>query len=284
MTVNWSRRSIALLSLASLLALYAIACGTLALLEPHLLYLVDHAQTTPAQAELDHTSEVQIRTEDGETLNAWYLDAGPDTPLALFFHGNGGSLVECADGIDTLHGFGFSVLAIDYRGYGKSTGHPSETGMYRDAEAALGYALAHGHSLAQTVAVGQSLGTGVAVHLAAAHHFAAVLLDSPYTSTADVAAFWFPFFPVHALMHDQFHSDRAIDDIDAPLLIVHGDNDWTVPFRFGQRLYDMAKAPKTFVRVPGGDHLVIGEPEADQPIRDWLKTLPITGLKPREDQ
>ena len=279
MAIMRFRRSFVVWPLVVVAALYCLACGGLMVAERSLVYVPTHAATTPAEAELEHTSEIQIRTDDGETLNAWYLDAGSDAPLALLFHGSGGSLEDCVDGIDTLSEFGFSVLAVDYRGYGKSSGTPSEDGMHKDAEATLAYALAHGHTLAQTVVVGQSLGTNIAVHLAAQHPFAGVLLYSPFTSAADVAAFRYPIFPVHWLMHDQFHSDDQIARIKAPLLILHGERDDIVPFRFGQRLFEMAQSPKTFVPIPGGDHFLFGVPEAKRPVRDWLETLEI-GIKP----
>ncbi|MDR3496154.1 MAG: alpha/beta hydrolase [Ancalomicrobiaceae bacterium] len=261
---------------AALVIGYAAVCAGLFLGERLLLYHPDPRRVTPQAAGLqaaERTQVIQLKTRDGKTLVAWYVDAGPDAPLALFFHGNGGTLRHVVDPIDQLADFGLSVLAIDYRGYGGSTGWPSETGLLIDAEAALAYAKGLGRKPEQILLVGQSLGSGVAAQLAARHRFAGVLLDSPFSSIEDVAANMLPIFPVRYLMRDRFRSDRYIATIHAPLMIVHGNNDWTVPIRFGEKLFAAAIEPKTFVRLPGGNHLTIGEPEVEAPIRNWIAGL-----------
>ncbi|MDR3374878.1 MAG: alpha/beta hydrolase [Ancalomicrobiaceae bacterium] len=261
---------------AGLVIVYLIACLTLWAGESLFIYHPDPRRTTPQAAGLqaaDRTQVLEVKTGDGQTLVAWYVDSGPSAPLALFFHGNGGTLRHVVDPIDQLAAFGLTVLAIDYRGYGGSTGWPSEKGLLIDAEAALAYVTSLGRRSDQILLVGQSLGSGVAVQLAARHRFAGVLLDSPFSSIEDVAANMLPMFPVRLLLRDRFRSDRFIGAIDAPLMIVHGDNDWTVPFRFGEKLFAAARDPKTFVRLPGGAHLTIGEPEVEAPIRGWIAGL-----------
>ena len=101
---------------------------------------------------------------------------------------------------------------------------------------------------------GESLGTGVAVALAAERPVARVLLESPFTSAAAIAASVYWFVPVRVLMHDQFHSDRRIANVTAPVLILHGERDTVVPIRFGEQLYALVRAPKQFVRLPAAGH------------------------------
>ena len=106
--------------------------------------------------------------------------------------------------------------------------------------------------------MGESLGTGVAVDLAARHPVGAVVLDSPYSATVDVAAARYWMFPVRLLMRDQFRSDKKIGKVAAPVLMVHGTEDATVPIRFGEKLFALAKAPKEFMRIEGAGHLALG--------------------------
>jgi fermentation-respiration switch protein FrsA (DUF1100 family) len=144
-------------------------------------------------------------------------------------------------------------LALSYRGYGGSTGQPSEQGLYRDAEAAYAFAAAR-HPAERIVLWGFSLGSGPAVALAVEHPIGKLVLEAPFTSTVDIAASVFPFVPVRALMKDQYRSDERIGRLAAPLLVMHGGRDNVVPIRYGERLFALAPEPKRFVRFAGGRH------------------------------
>ncbi len=148
---------------------------------------------------------------------------------------------------------GVGVIALSYRGYGGSTGTPTETGLHRDAEAAYAFAVAH-YKPDRIVLWGHSLGTGVAVKLASEKPVAKLILEAPYSSTADVAVMRFPFAPVRLLMKDQFHSDQWIGAVKAPILVMHGARDGVVPIRFGKRLFALAHEPKRFIRYDKGRH------------------------------
>ena len=119
--------------------------------------------------------------------------------------------------------------------------------------------------------MGESLGTGVATHLAAAHHAAGLVLDSPYSSIADVAAERYAWAPVQYLVRDPFRSDREIGKARAPVLIVHGENDSVIPIRLARRLFDLAKEPKTFLSAPGRDHLALLDSNVYPRVRDWIE-------------
>lgn len=149
-------------------------------------------------------------------------------------------------------------MALEYRGYGGSTGSPSEEGLHRDAEAGYETALALGAAPKDIVVMGESLGAGVAVPLAARHEVGAVVLDSPFSSIVDVAAAHFWMFPVRILMRDRFRSDLVIGSVHAPLLVVQGDTDEVTPIRFAEKLYALANEPKRFIRVEGAGHLALG--------------------------
>jgi fermentation-respiration switch protein FrsA (DUF1100 family) len=202
---------------------------------------------------LTQTEEVELRTTDGETLIAWHIVPPPDKPVVIYFQGNGAGLRERAQRFVKLKAAGFGVLAISYRGYGGSSGRPTEEGLLRDAEAAWQFASSR-YGAERVALWGESLGTGVAVALAAERPVARIVLEAPFTSTADVAASIYWFLPVRLLMHDQFRSDQRIAKVTAPTLVIHGDRDEVVSFRFGERLYAMIHSPKKFVRIAGAGH------------------------------
>jgi fermentation-respiration switch protein FrsA (DUF1100 family) len=142
---------------------------------------------------------------------------------------------------------------VSYRGYSGSTGTPTETGLHTDARAAYNWVV-QSYEASRLVAYGESLGTGVAVRLAGEQPLAGLILDAPCTSTADVASLIYWYVPVSWLMLDQFRSFDIIQEVKAPILILHGTDDRTIPFAFGERLYAAAPEPKRFIRIEGGSH------------------------------
>ncbi|MGY3532873.1 alpha/beta hydrolase [Bradyrhizobium sp. USDA 4452] len=210
-------------------------------------------RTAPAAAGLPEAEEHVLTTADGEKVIVWHVPAKPGRPVVLFFPGNGDFLAGRVARFKAITAEDTGLVALSYRGYAGSSGSPSERGLLQDAEAAYAFTTAR-YRAEQIVAWGFSLGTGVAVALAAEHPVGRLILEAPYTSTADVAGAHFWYVPVSLLMRDQFHSDRRIAGVTVPLLIIHGSNDPMIPIGFGERLFDLARAPKQFVRLPGGGH------------------------------
>lgn len=248
--------------MTALLVLFvAIYFGALAGLyfgQRRLLYFANGYEAEPAAVGLAQAEVLTLTTVDGERLLAWHIAPAPNKPLIVYFHGNGGGLSLRAARFHAFARAGFGVLAIAYRGYGGSTGSPSEAGLKLDGETA--YAFARNEVAAdRIVLLGESLGSGVAVALAAKHEIAALALDSPYTSIADIAARRFPMFPVRALLTDSFDRETIIGRIKAPLLIVHGDTDGVVPYDLSRRLFEAAPEPKRYITVAGAGHLAMGE-------------------------
>jgi fermentation-respiration switch protein FrsA (DUF1100 family) len=211
------------------------------------------ARTSPQQAGFGEAEEHVLDTDDGEKVIVWHVPAKPGHPVVLYFHGNGDFLAGFFGRFHDLIADGTGVVALSYRGYAGSSGHPSERGLLSDAAAAYAFAMAR-YDAARIVAWGFSLGTGVAVALAADRPVGRLILEAPYTSTADVAAPLFWFMPVRLVMRDQFHSDERIARVAVPLLIMHGERDPAIPIRFGERLFALANEPKQFVRFPEGGH------------------------------
>jgi fermentation-respiration switch protein FrsA (DUF1100 family) len=252
-------KRIVLSLIVALVALYAIALGALALGQRKLMYFPPAGEIAPAEAGLQQARVLDVKTSDGETLVAWYVAPAPGRPLILYFHGNGGGLASRNPRFQKLTETGDGLLAVEYRGYGRSTGTPSEEGLLRDGEAGYAAALALGAEPGRIVVMGESLGSGVAAPLAARHEIGALVLDSPFSSAVDVAANLYRMFPVRLLMRDQFRSDRVIGAVHAPLLIVQGEADRVTPIRFAEKLYALANEPKRFIRVEGAGHLALGE-------------------------
>ncbi|MBV9632367.1 MAG: alpha/beta hydrolase [Xanthobacteraceae bacterium] len=236
------------------------------------LYFPERERTTPAAAGFRASRELTLETRDGERVIAWHLPPEGDRPVILYFHGNGGSLRLRAERFAALTADGTGLVALSYRGYGGSSGVPTEQGLIRDAEAAYRFAAEH-YPARRIVLWGESLGTGVAVAIAAAHPIGGLILESPFTSTVDVAAAIYWFLPVRLLMQDQFPSDQRISRVTAPVLVMHGDRDATVPIGYGERLFAMIKAPKQFVRFAGGGHSDLDSFGALAAVRNFLNKI-----------
>jgi fermentation-respiration switch protein FrsA (DUF1100 family) len=218
-----------------------------------LMYFPDPVRRTPASVGLPQAEEVTLDTPDGERLLVWHVVPRDGKPVVLYFQGNGGGLDLRANRFRNLTSDGTGLVALNYRGYGGSTGSPTEAGLITDAQTAHAFAAAR-YAPERLVLWGESLGTGVAVALAATRPVGRVLLESPYTSTVDVAASIYPIIPVRLLMKDQFRSDERIAQVDVPVLILHGALDRIIPIRFGERLYGMVRGSKQFIRLPQADH------------------------------
>jgi pimeloyl-ACP methyl ester carboxylesterase len=246
----------------SIRLLAVVVCGYLAIcaamfgFQRALLYHPDTALADPKAADLQAAALEHLKTPDGEQLVAWWIaPRAPSKPVYLYFHGNGGNLTYRPNRFRLLAADGAGVMALSWRGYGGSTGSPSEEGLMTDARAA--YAAVQSRVAPdRIVLVGESLGAGVAVMLAAEVPVAAVILDSGYSSIADVAADKFPWLPVRLLMRDPFRADLAAAKVAAPVFQVHCVNDPVIPVDFGRRLHGLFPNRSDLIEVPAACHPV----------------------------
>jgi fermentation-respiration switch protein FrsA (DUF1100 family) len=232
-------------------ALYLVILVALFLGQRALLFPASAQQASAAQAGLEGVQDVALTTPDGERLVGWWRPPRPGRAVILYFHGNGGSLYDRRFRVRGLLEGGRGVLAVSYRGYSGSTGSPSETGLHTDARTAYAW-VTQGYEAERIVLYGESLGSGVAVRLAAERPVGGLILDAPFTSTADVARRLYAWLPVGLLMRDQFPSIDVIGAVKAPILILHGERDGVTPIGLGERLFEAAPEPKRMVRLPGG--------------------------------
>jgi fermentation-respiration switch protein FrsA (DUF1100 family) len=195
-----------------------------------------------------------------QNIHAWWWPAAdPRAPALLYLHGSRSNLTDQVQRLALLRGFGFSVFAIDYRGFGRSDGDlPSEETVYEDARAAWDWLAQKQPDPAKRYIYGHSLGGAVAVDLAAAlskEVAAGLIVESTFTTLVDIAKEWsFPWLPLGALMSQKFDSVSKISKVAIPVLVVHGDVDREVPSRFAQALYAAATGPKKLLLVEGGGH------------------------------
>jgi len=238
-------------------AIYLVLVAVMYLAQRSLMYFPETLRTAPAQAGLPKAEEVTLDTADGERVIVWHIAPRGDQAVILYFHGNGGALRNRVDRYRALTQDGAGLVVLSYRGYGGSSGRPSEAGLIEDARTAYAFA-AQRYPEARLVLWGESLGTGVAVALAAERKVARVVLEAPFLSAVSVAASVYPFVPVRFLMKDQFRSDLRIGDVAAPVLIVHGDRDNVIPIESGEQLFGLIAGPKRFLRIPGAGHEDLG--------------------------
>lgn len=266
--MNWT---LVVLALAAILAVIVVAGARV--IEQSLMYFPARERVAPADAGLAGVEEVEIAAGDGVVVIAWWAKAQPGQPTLLYFHGNGGSLYNRAERIRRYMEAGRGVFMMTYRGYGGSSGKPSERHNVADAKRAYDALVSRGVQAGDIIVYGESLGTGVAVQVAMEKPVAGIILDAPYTSILDVARLHYPYLPAALFLRDRYETARYIGALHAPLLIVHGEADEVIPVAMGRALYHMAVAPKELVTVPGAghsDHGLFGSYDA---IQAWIERL-----------
>lgn len=198
-------------------------------------------------------NDVYITTEDNVKINGWFIENPKAKYTLLFFHGNAGNIGDRIDKLQFLYQTGLNIFIIDYRGFGKSQGRPSESGFYRDAFAAYDYLLnTLGISPDQIIIYGESLGTAIAVDISFHRKVKALILEGAFSRGRDMAVKIYPFLPGF-IFSNSFDSLTKIKEISAPKLFIHSRDDEIVPFNLSKKLYEHAKEPKEFLEIQG-DH------------------------------
>jgi len=250
-----------ILTIAGIAALsYIVPCAYIWYAQRQLIFIPEaFVDRTPADVGLAFV-DMRIPLAEGSAIAAWWLPSGSAdgaSAVLLYLHGNDGNLARELRRLQALHGYGLPILAIDYRGYGRSTGpFPSEARIYDDAVTAWNHLVnTQGIEPRRIVIYGHSLGAAVAVELALRRGPACgLVLESPFTSMADMAHLEYPWIPVDVLLDQRFDAIRKIGRVDVPIVLVHGTADREVPSTMGARLYGAAHAPNRLVMVDGAGH------------------------------
>jgi len=205
------------------------------------------------------------------TLGWWCPPAEANGAVLVFFHGNRGTLPRVAAKMLPWRPLGLGLFAATYRGFEGNPGQPSEAGLYDDGRAVLDWLRGRGIDAGRVILYGESLGSGVAVQMACEHAVRGVMLEAPFDSITAAAAARYPWAPVRLLARDHFDNLAKIGRLTMPLLILHGEDDRTMPIAHGRRLAAAAVPATTrFVALPQAGHLNLYERGADLPVQSFL--------------
>lgn len=236
----------------SLAVAYIGIAGALYLLQRQMVYHPTNAITATPSSLGYEFEDVELVTEDEVRLHGWFVPRNSADLTVLYFHGNAGNISGRLETIQLLHELGLNVFIIDYRGYGKSDGTPSEQGTYKDARAAWKYLQStRAISDSSIVIMGRSLGGSVAAWLAARKSPAATVIESTFTSAVDLGAELYPWLPVRWMIKFEYNTLQNIREINSPLFMAHSRNDQVVPFHHGETLFEAAPEPKRFIELEG---------------------------------
>jgi pimeloyl-ACP methyl ester carboxylesterase len=228
---------------------------------------------TPSQIGLGF-EEVRIRTADRVDLHGWYVTAPAGAPVVLLCHGNAGNIAHRLDWLEMFCGMGFAMLLFDYRGFGRSSGTPTEQGTYLDAQAAWDYLTnTKGFSPRSIVIVGESLGGPIAAHLAKDVAPGALILVSTFTSVPNLASTLYWYLPVRLLVRFQYPTAAFVAGVRVPTLVVHSRDDEMIPFLHGEELRRRAGGPAQLLEI-FGDHnaaFMLSRPRLEEGMRSFLE-------------
>ncbi len=261
-----------------IIASYALLVAVVYFMQNRMLYMPNVAgralTMTPRDAGMDY-QDVSIDTADGVTLHGWFIP-GRSSRVLLFFHGNAGNISHRLESIRQFQGLGLSVLIIDYRGYGQSSGTTSEKGIYRDADAAWRHLTEdRGIATSDIVIFGRSLGGSAAAWLATRHQPLALIVESSFTSVPDVAQEVYPWLPVRWLTTLSHATGDYVRDVHCPILVVHSREDDIIPFHHGEDIFAAANEPRTLLVLRGGhnDAFLLDERTYLEGLKAFLASL-----------
>lgn len=255
---------------------YSILCALLYFSQRSMLYFPGGAREDVTSLTQFKPDIIKVESEEGITFNAWYWPAKENKPTILFFHGNGQAYQFWINKMMTYHAQGYGIFFTDYRGYGGVGGAPTEQGLYTDARAHINALMAEtGLTPNSLVYYGESLGTGVAIQMATEFPPKAIILESAYSATDDVAKSRYWMFPVDLLMKDKFRSIDKVSTLTMPKFQIHAQKDQVIPAQFGQALFDAMPEPKKWVSIKNGGHNDLYDNGAQLHISDFLSTITI---------
>jgi len=205
----------------------------------------------PADYGLEYEA-VSLATPDGVALVAWFVPAEGAERTVLFCHGNAGNISHRLDTLKMFHELGLNCLIVDYRGYGQSTGKPTEIGTKIDILAGFQWLIEEkGMRPEEIILFGRSLGGSVAAMISKDVHPAALVLESTFTSFDDVGAHYYPWLPVRLFSRFEYNTLEAVKEVTCPVLVIHSPDDEIIPYKFGQQIFAAANEPKQFADLKG---------------------------------
>ena len=223
--------------------IYCIVCLLLFIFQRHFIYFPSKYIVDFSDYKLSKFKEITLSTKDNHKIIGWYKNAESSKPTIVFFHGNAGNISHrIYKFLAFTNDSGYGLLGIDYRGYGKSKGRPTEEGLYNDGRAAIDYLKLQNIPENKMIFYGESLGTAVAVKMATEYRPELIVLEAPFTSITNVGSEGLlRIFPIGLLLKDKFDSLTAITKVNSPILIVHGKMDTVINVSHSKKLYQTIK-------------------------------------------
>ncbi len=264
-------------------AVYAILSAYVYFMQPGMIYYPNipgrELVTTPKNIGLDY-EDVELLTDDGTRIHGWFIPYNRKSgtqkqATILFLHGNAGNISHRLDSIKVFNNLGLNILIIDYRGYGQSTGKPTEVGTYQDAEAAWHYLTStRGIKENKIILFGRSLGGSVAAWLASQHTPAALIIESSFSSAPSMGQRIYPFLPVRLLSRFQYNTKEYVKAIHCPVLVAHSRDDDIIPYEEGREIFNAAHEPRNFLQMQGGhnDGFIISGSSYINGLDSFIKT------------
>jgi fermentation-respiration switch protein FrsA (DUF1100 family) len=242
------------ISLVTLIVGIVALAGFVRWLEPRFAFFPSAGEAeTPRQYGIGY-EPLTIEAADGQRLRAWLMRAESPRANVIYFHGNGGNLSIWAPILAGIVRHRYSVLAVDYRGYGLSTGRPTERGLHRDVDATVAQARNVFAGDIPVVYWGRSLGATMAAYAAGVTMPRGLILESGFPDARSVIRSSPPLLVLSLFSTYRFATARHLQAVNVPILVMHGDRDTVIPYQLGRELFDAIRGPKTFVRITGGDH------------------------------
>lgn len=259
---------------------YATVVLLLYVFQRNLMYFPGGAPGLPTATLAPEMTVHAIVAGDRTETISWFARPPEGGKIVVFYHGNAGNIGDRDFKARHFIDRGYGVMLVGYRGFGGSAGKPTEAGLYADARAAIAFLQSEGYGPRDLVLYGESMGSGIAVQMAkelaeSDTSVSGVILEAPFTSMADAAAFHYPWLPARLLVRDRYDSLAKIGNIDAPLLVIHGDLDRTVPEPLGKQLFSAAIEPKEGIWLGGAGHVNLYDFDLLSPMLDWLDQLPV---------
>lgn len=270
-------RKLLLRSLLAAAGLYLAACSAMYFAQRSILFPADTRDVALDVNRVPNARVVELHTVDDETLKAWWVPPANDAaPVYLYFHGNAETLASRDGRFMLLTRDGAGLLGISWRGYGGSTGSPSEQGFRNDGIAAYEWLMANDFDPQRVIVFGESIGTNIALWLSAHQRTGGLVLDSPYTAIYELGRKRYPWLPVELLARDPMNSMLWVGDIDVPAFVFHCTGDRVVPYEMGEQVFAaLATDEKEFERIERQCHVPSVEPLMTQ-LRELEKKVGAT--------
>ncbi|MEJ1237186.1 alpha/beta hydrolase [Chryseolinea sp. T2] len=261
-----------LVALIVILAVYLAICILAYVFQERLIFLPDRIHAKYQFQFPGSYSEIFLKADDGIQLHGLLFTTEQSKGVILYLHGNGGALDSWGSVASTYQDFGYDVLMLDYRGYGKSEGAiESESQLVDDVQLYYNYLLKHYHEN-DVIALGYSLGSGLAAKMAARNNPRMLIMQAPYYSLTDMMKHSFPFLPTFLLKY-KLSTNESLHECEMPIVLIHGDRDEVIPYSQSLKLKALLKPGDTLITLQGvGHNGMTDKPAYLQAIRSILST------------